>query len=258
MNEAWTKHIQPILDSSRHDNFNWIWDPFLIQFPKFRSEQRTQVEDALETCAFDYSDEELAIKALGIAEILHRSKLTSKKFSKHMRDGLRKYAHTSHIDQVSSKYYIFAFSTFEVKEAIPYIKSVMRPLQEGWPENPIYLNERNHQELFRACCISLLRLGESEAKSFLALFIENDLRMTAIGADRAMWGLTDLGNFWDQFGIRGFRKLTAGVQVWQKENLVSVLPQLKQTTERIHYRSDREKQEVIKLIGDLENRITES
>lgn len=256
MNEAWAEHIQPIINSSGFDHAQWIWDPFLKKYPEFKSEQRIQVEDTLLSYSFDSTAEDLTIKALGIAEALYNSKIASKRFSSKMKAGLRKHAQNIHMDQPALRYYIFAFATFGVKEAIPNIKLIMHRLQKGLPESPIYLEERSHQELFRACCLSLLKLGDSEAKSLLVAFIVNDIRLRAVSPARAMWGLADLAIFWDHIGVSGFKEIVESLQTWQNKYLVIVLPQLKHRIELMRFRSAREKQKVMTLVRDLENCVT--
>jgi len=258
MNEAWEKHIQPIINSPGFEHSNWIWDPFLKKYPEFGKKQRIQVEDTLLFYSFDSSDEDLTIKSLGIAGILQDSKIASKRFSSKMKDGLRKYARNIHINQPLLRYYVFAFASFDVKEAIPSIKSIVQPLKEGAPENPFYLDERRYQELFRACCISLLKLRDNEAKSLFTFFILNDARMMAVSPDRAMWGFTDLASFWKYIGVSGFKEIVAVFQTWQKEYVAIILPNLKQKTDHMRYQSDKEKQEVFRLVEGLEHYIAEA
>ncbi len=258
MHEAWDKHIQPIINSPGFEHSNWIWDPFLKKYPEFGKEQRIQVEDTLLFYSFDSSDEHLTIKSLGIADILQDSKIASRRFSSKMKDGLRKHARNIHINQPLLRYYIFAFASFRVKEAIPSIKSILQPLAEGVPENPFYLNERRHQELFRACCISLLKLGDKEAKSLFTFFILNDARMMAVSPDRAMGGFTDLASFWNYIGVSGFKEIVAVLQTWQKQHVAIILPNLKQKTEYMRYQSIKEKQDVFRLVRVLEQYVAEA
>src|SRR4030095_4675044 len=142
MNDSWKKHIQPILDSWQHwDNYSWVWDPFLANYPKFNDEQRIQVEDALVGSAFDASDEDLAIKALGIAETLYTNDLATSRLSDLFRSELRKQLRILEIDHKIAQYYILAFSTFEVREAVPFIKSTIEHLEKARREN--ILDENN-------------------------------------------------------------------------------------------------------------------
>lgn len=258
MKEAWEKYIQPIINSPGFEHSNWIWDPFLKKYPELGNEQRIQVEDALLFYSFDSADEDLTIKSLGIADILQDSKIASKRFSSKMRDGLRKYARNIQINQPLLCYYIFAFASFDVKEAIPSIKSILQPLEEGAPENPFYLNERRYQELFRACCTSLLKLGDNEAKPLFTSFILNDARMMAISPDRAMGGFTDLASFWNYIGVSGFKEIATVLQTWRKEHVAIILPNLKQKTDNMRYQSNKEKQEVFRLVEGLEHYVAEA
>jgi len=253
MNEAWKQHIQPILDSWQWDNFSWVWEPFLKKYPEFNAEQRTQVEDAILVSAFDLSDEKLAIKALAIAGNLHRMRLATGRFSELMKTELRKQLQTIPIDRPVSRDYVFAFSTFGIKESAPVIKSIIRSLEKARLTNSPSLSEENYRELFRACCLSLLLQGDAEAESFFAIWIENDLRASDQNQDGGrMRSSTDLVNFWKHIGISGFRKIVAVLQGWQKESLAVAIPVLRQAAERISFQSGRDKQEYINLIGKLE------
>jgi len=173
MNESWDKHIQPILDSWEWDHFSWVWDPFLAKYPKFNAEQQIQVEDALVTCAFDISNEELAIKALSIAEILKTNRLISQRLSELMRAELRKQFEVPRLESDISYYYVLAFSSFQLVESVPHIKSIIERLDKMRIENTISENDgsrHSYKELMRACVISLSRLEADKGLTSLIHF----------------------------------------------------------------------------------------
>ena len=173
MNASWDKHIQPILDSWEWDHFSWVWDPFLAKYPKFSAEQRTQVEDALVTCAFDMSNEESAIKAVGIAEILHTNRLASDRLSELMREQLRKQFEVLRLESDMPYYYILAFSSFHLVESVPQIKSVIKQLEKLRSQNIIAEidgTRHSYKELMRACVISLSRLRADKGITSLIHF----------------------------------------------------------------------------------------
>jgi hypothetical protein len=173
MNESWNKHIQPILDSWEWDHFSSVWDPFLAKYPKFSAEQRMQVENALVTCAFDINNEKLAIKALGIAEILQTNHFATQRLLELMRGEFRKQFEALRLESDMSYYYILAFSSFQLVESIPYLKSVVEQLEKSRVENILAENDgtrHSYKELMRACVISLSRLCADEGLTFLIHF----------------------------------------------------------------------------------------
>ena len=130
MNEAWKKHIQPILDSWQWDHFSWVWDPFYTKYPKFSEEQKEQVDHALATCAFDESNEKSAIKALGIAGFLQNNHLVSQRLSDLIKDGLREKITSLEVDSVLTIDYVIACKFFGIKEAIPYLQRLVLQIEE--------------------------------------------------------------------------------------------------------------------------------
>ena len=257
MHEAWNQHIQPVLDASPGDNFSWVWDPFIKHYPTFSAEQRTSVENALVTCAFDRADEDVAVRALAIAEELHRHHLTSPRLSSLMRDALRKHARTLSVDKPTAHYYVFAYSTFELKEAVPSIKSMIHTLESARLQDPLEETKPSYQTLLRACCVSLLLLGDRDAHSLMTLMIEHEFRMRArLKSLSTISTASDLRFFWDQIGVRGIRTFTTILQGWEQEKLASATLLLKEAAKGIPYRTGREERQVAGLIAQLERRIT--
>jgi hypothetical protein len=130
MNEAWNKHIQPILDSWQWDHFSWVWDPFYAKYPKFSDEQKALVDEALATCAFDASDEESATKALGIAGFLQNNHLATHRLSELMKNGLRDKISALDANSALTFDYVVAFKFFGIKEAIPCIQQLVLQMEE--------------------------------------------------------------------------------------------------------------------------------
>lgn len=161
MNEAWKRHIQPILDSWQWDHFSWVWDPFLEKYPNFSDEQRLQLEDALAITAFDTSDEKLAISALSIAETLYTSHLATSRLSELIKNGLREQIQALRIDSDATYYYIVASSFWGVTEAIPFIKSIAEQIEKMNADNKIETishTTHNYKQWLEACSAALLRL----------------------------------------------------------------------------------------------------
>ena len=177
MGEAWNKHIQPILDSSIDDHFNWIWDPFLVAYPKLGIEKRIQLEDALLECAFD-NDREIAIKALAIIGILYTSKVSSARLFDLTANKLREYTSILKIDTDASYYYIKAFADLEIKEAIPLLETFIDELQERHIRGAIpdkRSNDKkdyryNYKDMMWVCCLSLAHLLSEEKRKWLEVF----------------------------------------------------------------------------------------
>lgn len=163
-NEAWKKHIQPILDSWQHwDNYSWVWDPFYEKYPNFSAEQKAQVDDALVTCAFDTTNEESATKALGIAGFLQTNHLASSRLIELMRNGLRDQISSLNPDSVLTFDYVVAFNFFGVKEAIPYLQELVMQLEKSrvngnLDERP---SPRSHtfRQLIKACSSAIQELN---------------------------------------------------------------------------------------------------
>ena len=173
INDAWRKHIKPILDSWEWDNYSWVWEPFFAKYPNLSDEQRTQVEDALAMTAFDRSNEKLAIKALSIAEELHRSNLASPRLSELFRGELRKQFARLQSESEMPYYYILAFSSFQLVDSIPHIKLSIGRLEKMRADSAIAEDDntrRSYKELMRACVISLSKLRADEGLTALIHF----------------------------------------------------------------------------------------
>lgn len=255
MNGSWKKHIKPVLDSWEWDNYSWVWEPFTAKYPNFSNEQRTQVEDALVVTAFDNGNEKLAIKALSIAEALHMAPFATPRLSELFKSELRKQLEMLQVEREISNHYVFAFVTFGLKEAIPFLKSKIDSLEGAKLETLPAESKDLHRKLFRACCLSLLQLKDDDAISFFVRNLEYDLQIKALVPNLSSWGFVDLINFWRYIGMDGVKTITTSMQVWQKDRLALALPELIMVSEKIHYNNTEEKQVVKALIEDLQNRI---
>ena len=121
MSISWNKHLQPIIDAWKWDHFSWIWEPFIDRYPRLDEQQRIDIEDALVENIFE-GDTDFAIKSLGIAEQLYRQGLSSNRLTNFMKGKLREKIDYLNLKDELSYYYILAFSTFEISEAVSYIK----------------------------------------------------------------------------------------------------------------------------------------
>jgi hypothetical protein len=253
MKDAWNEHVQPVLDSWRWDNFSWVWDPFFYHYPRFGIEQRTAVEDALVTSAFNIGDDDIAVKALVIAEELHRAQLATPRLSQLMRDALLRHVQTLGPGQETAHYYIFACSTFQLKAAAPFIRSIMASLERTSTQDPLEETKEWYPALLRACCLSLLFLGEEDGGALLTPMIRYELRMKAgsrSGYDG--WTATDLANFWDRIGLNGLQKLAAALHTLNKEELPAASELLSKAALSIRYRTRGEERRVRDIIEELQ------
>jgi len=161
MNEAWKNYIQPILDAWQWDHFSWVWDPFFERYPKFNDEQRRQVEDALAITTFDTQDEQLAIKALSIAETLYTDHLATQRLAELIRNGLREQVQSLKLGSDLTYDYIVASSFFGVTEAIPFIKAIVEQIEKVKTTdnlNKVNSGTHNFEKWLEACSAALVRL----------------------------------------------------------------------------------------------------
>lgn len=178
MKETWDKYIKPILDSSIDDHFNWIWDPFLVAYPKLDVEKRVQLEDALLECAFD-NDLDIAIKALAIIGALCGSNnLPSLRLFELTANKLREHIGILKVDTDASFYYITAIMDLDIKEAIPLLEMFVSELREKHAKGMIpdvrsddrndYRN--NYKDMMWICCLSLAHLKPDQKNKWLETF----------------------------------------------------------------------------------------
>lgn len=252
MGELWDKYIQPVLDSwHRWDNYSWVWEPFLENYPKFDDLQRTNVEIALVESAFD-PNQKLAIKALSIVETLYRQKLSSGKLIERMTDRLRNQIILINLNDEISPYYIFAFSTFGMIEAVPFIKSVLSDLEKTIDNIDNEGKKDNYESMLWACCMSLSTLNPEEAKPSLSLLLEYDKRMGFLpqfGQEFTYSGLTcrALLNQWGNVGINGLEAILLSARDWTEEQRNQIFILVTNTIQRNYKISPEEKQEAQKL-----------
>ena len=151
MNKQWEKHIQPILDSHQWHNFSWVWDPFINNYQKYSLSKRRKIDEALVDCAFDPSSDELAIKAVGIAEMLHSTGISSRWLSIMMRRGLIEQLADFTTENQKSRYYVSACVGFGLKQAIPDIKSIIESLEADLSNNDLDKAKDSYFSLLNTC-----------------------------------------------------------------------------------------------------------
>ncbi len=160
MNKQWEKHIQPILDSHEWHNFSWVWDPFIRNYKKYSSSQCRKIDEALVDCAFDPASDELAIKAVGIAEMLHSTGISSRWLSIMMRRGLKDQLANFTIEDNKSRYYVSACVMYELKSTIPDIKSIIESLEADQSNSNLEKANDSYFSLLNTCYRALSELND--------------------------------------------------------------------------------------------------
>ena len=254
MKEAWDKHIQPLLESHQRDNLTLIGDPFLERYPKLTGKQRIEVEDTLVRCAFDPSDDEISRKALTLAAALHTSQLATGGLARQMRNELRNRLGALDMNRDIAHEYIPACSAFGLTEAVPSIRALAASISQGLMSGGTDEAEASGRSLLRACCLSLRRLGDNEAEGFVSMLVEHDLRNNTLTTPE-LDGLTpeSIVRSRDQLGPSALRSIIGflhGLQAHQRSRAIQLL---EQAARGIDFHSDRERQEVMDLIGGLRN-----
>ena len=159
MNKQWEKHIQPILDSHEGHHFSWVWDPFVYNYRKYNLFKRRRIDIALTDCAFDPSCDELSIKAIGIAQTLHSTGISSRRLSRMIRRGLKEQLANFTIENNKSRYYVSACVIFGLKETIPDIKSIIESLEADQSNNDLEKAKDSHFSLLNTCYRALSKLN---------------------------------------------------------------------------------------------------
>ena len=124
-------------------------------------------------------------------------------------------------------------------------------------QDPLAETKPSYQTLLRACCVSLLLLGDKDAHSLLTVMIEHELRIRARSkSPSTILIASDLHTFWEQIGVRGIRTIITILQGWEQEKLADATLLLEEAAKGIPYRTARENRQVASLIAQLGRRIT--
>lgn len=251
MGEAWDKHIQPILNSwHRWDNYSWVSEPFLEFYPELDDLKRSTVEDALVESVFD-TDHKIAVKALSIIEMLYRQKLSTKRLVELITERLRNQLGLMRFDDDISSDYILAFSTFELTESIPVIKSILVELKKMIDSPKL---EGRNDKIWRivwAGYLSLSRFNPEESKPFLPLLLETD-RITGFvtpSSGYLTWRV--IVNLWEYVGINGLEAVLQKAQGWTMKERLQVRLLLTDALQKNHKISLADKNIAQKMIAEL-------
>lgn len=252
MEEAWEKRILPLLDPHNGNNLPLSEGQFLARYPRLMERQRIEVEDTLVRCAFDLSNDELAGKALALAVALHRSQLATGGLARLMRAELRKKLPTLDMGRPITREYVFACGAFGLTEAVPSIRALATDVGQSLTSDRSEGAGDSDRALLRACCLSLRRLGDDQVQGSVAILVEYDLGRNTLTtpelgslSPESIVGSRDLPAFGALRGIVGFFH---ELEAHQRSRAMQLLDQ---AARGISSLSDREREEVLRLIGDL-------
>jgi hypothetical protein len=112
--------------------------------------------------------------------------------------------------------------------------------------------EVSGRSLLRACCLSLKRLGDEQAEEFVANLVEHDLRRNTLTTPELdSLSPERIVRSWDHPGPSVLRSIVGffhGLQAHQRSRATQLL---EQAAQGIGFHSDRERQEIMDLIGGL-------
>ena len=225
--------MQPIIDAWKWDHFSWIWEPFIAKYPKLDEQQRIDIEDALVENIFE-GDTDFALKSLGIAEQLYRQGLSSNRPTSLVKVQLSKQIDCLNLNNELSYYYILAFSTYEILEAIPYLKGIIAELERqrenGNLDESKTEDYSSYNNLLWAACIALLQLRSKDAWPLMFHMLDHDRRMGKISQQKEK-GLTStaITNFWEYIGVKGLRAIIKQCHDWSENDRLQVCQMLYNT-----------------------------